>query len=187
MIEIISGTNRPGCSTLKVAKVILGLYQSAGVEAQILNLQDLPPELFLPDAYANKPATFLPYQERVLQSEGLHVVIPEYNGSFPGVMKYFVDMLKFPESFEHRPVTYTGLGAGLWGNIRGVEQMQLVFNYRNAYNLPERTWLAGSGKKIKEDGSIDDPFFMELLKGQVKQFASFVERNKGTAPHAIAK
>ena len=40
----------------------------------------------------------------VLQAEGLIVVTPEYNGSLPGVLKYFIDMLKFPESFEQRPV-----------------------------------------------------------------------------------
>jgi NAD(P)H-dependent FMN reductase len=188
MIEVISGTNRPGSNTLKVAHIILELYRAEGVDAQLIDLQDLPQDIFVPAAYGQKPASFAPFQDRVLKADGLHIVIPEYNGSFPGVMKYFIDMLQFPESFEHRCVAYTGLGAGLWGNLRGVEQMQMVFNYRNAYNLAERTWLTGVHKQLSADGkSITDPTTSGLVAGQVKQFISFVARNKGIAPCSLKK
>ena len=56
-----------------------------------------------------------PEQQRVLDAAGLHIITPEYNGSFPGVLKYFIDMLKFPESFVEKPVAFTGEAAGLWG------------------------------------------------------------------------
>ena len=49
-------------------------------------------------------------------------------------------MLKFPESFEKRPVCFTGLGAGIWGALRPVEQLQAIFGYRNAYLFPERVF-----------------------------------------------
>jgi len=42
MIEIISGTNRPGSNTLKVAKLVLHLYKDMGVDARILSLEELP-------------------------------------------------------------------------------------------------------------------------------------------------
>jgi NAD(P)H-dependent FMN reductase len=188
MIQVISGTNRPGSNTLKVAKIILGMYQSRGAAAELIDLQDLPADLFSPASYGAKPASFAPFQDAVLHADGLHVVIPEYNGSFPGVMKYFIDMLKFPESFEHRCVSYTGVSAGIWGNLRGVEQMQHVFNYRNAYNLPERTWITQVQNKLNTEGTaITDAFQAGLLATQVDQFIDFVKRNKGIAPVAVKK
>ena len=188
MIEIISGSNRAGNNTIKIARIIEALYKDLGVEVQIIDLRDMPMELFSPDAYANKPAGFAPFQERILNADGLHVVAPEYNGSFPGALKLFIDMLKFPESFEHRPVAYTGLGAGLWGNIRGIEQLQLVFNYRNAFNLPHRVWVTGVGKKLSVDGtSLNDDMTNMLMKQQTSEFVEFVEKLKGKAAKSIAK
>lgn len=182
MIEIISGTNRANNLTHVVANKVKELYDEAGAESQILDLRDVPNEIFHPDAYASKPAAFAPYQDRILKSDGLHVVIPEYNGSFPGAVKLFIDMLKFPESFEHRPVCYTGLSAGKWGSIRGVEQLQLVFNYRNAYNLPHRVWIPSIYGALNESKSeLVDEEILGLLKDQIRHFVVFVGENKNKA------
>jgi NAD(P)H-dependent FMN reductase len=188
MIEVIAGTNRPGSNTLKIAKIVTSLYSAQGAAARVLDLQELPADLFNPASYGAKPAAFAPIQDRILQADGLHLIVPEYNGSFPGVLKYFIDMLQFPESFEHRCVAFTGLGAGLWGNLRGVEQLQMVFNYRNAFILPERTWIPQVGGKLGADGTtITDPSIAKMLEAQTTQFISFVQRNKGIAPATIRK
>ncbi len=180
MIEVISGTNRAGSNSLKVARIIADIYRDRGEDVQIIDLRELPEDIFRPEAYKQKPASFGPFQERVLAADGLHVVVAEYNGSFPGVLKYFVDMLKFPESFEHRSVAYTGLAAGQWGALRAVEQLQLVFGYRSAYNLPERVWIPAVHKALDEDGNLSD-HYKERLEKQVSEFLSFVERNRALA------
>ena len=84
MIEILSGSNRANSNSLRIARVLQAAYQTLGVEAGILNLQELPAGLLHPEAYGEKPRAFEPFQERVLRARGLHVVTPEYNGSFPG-------------------------------------------------------------------------------------------------------
>src|SRR5437667_4808 len=77
----------------------------------------------------------------IVRAAGLVVISPEYNGGMPGILKYFIDMLKFPESFAARPVCFVGLAAGVWGALRPVEQLQAVFGYRNAHLYPERVFL----------------------------------------------
>jgi len=178
MIEVISGTNRPGSNTRKLAQLILGLYREVGAEAQLLSLEDMPQEIFLPTSYAEKPATFAPLADRILESSGLHVVVPEYNGSFPGVMKYFIDMLKFPESFEHRCVAFTGQAAGIWGAFRSVEQLQMIFGYRNAYVFPDRVWIPRINNEWDVPGvSFKDESILPRLRKQVSQFVEFVHNN----------
>ncbi len=113
-ILIVAGTNRPASNALKVARILERHYRQHQIPTDLLSLTDLPPDLFAPTSYAAKPADFLPIQQRVLSAAGLHIVTPEYNGSFPGILKYFIDMLKFPESFEHKPVAFTGESAGIW-------------------------------------------------------------------------
>jgi len=99
MITLIVGTNRPGSNTRKIAAQLEEIYAGLKVPLRVLDLAQLPPEIFSPVSYAEKPKSFHPFADAVLQSDGLHVVTPEYNGGMPGILKYFIDMLKFPESF----------------------------------------------------------------------------------------
>jgi chromate reductase len=178
MITLIVGTNRPGSNTRKVAAQIETFYNELKVPVQILDLAKLPPEIFSPTSYAEKPKSFAPFADAVLQSDGLHVVTPEYNGSVPGVMKYFIDMLKFPESFERKPVCFTGLAAGMWGALRPVEQLQAIFGYRNAHLFPVRVFMPQINNLLDANGKIKDAELLKRLKEQVEGFAKFAEHLK---------
>jgi len=178
MITLIVGTNRPGSNTRKVAARVEEIYAVLKVPLRVLDLAQLPPEIFSPASYAEKPKSFKPFAEAVLQSDGLHVVTPEYNGSVPGVLKYFIDMLKFPESFEKRPVCFVGLAAGVWGALRPVEQLQAIFGYRNAYVFPERVFLPQINNLLDANGRLKDPELLGRLKKQAEGFVGFVEQLK---------
>src|SRR5580704_1791500 len=151
MLTLIIGTNRPGSNTGKVARLVEEVYSSLKVPLHILDLHKLPAEIFSPSSYAEKPKSFHPFAEAILKAEGLIVVTPEYNGSVPGILKYFIDMLKFPESFEKKPVCFVGLSAGIWGALRPIEQLELIFGYRNAFIYPERVFLYRINELLKED------------------------------------
>ena len=176
MFVIISGTNRPGSNTRKVAAHLAATYQSLGVKTQLLDLAELPLEIFAPSAYAEKPAAFKQFTDAILAADGVVVVTPEYNGSFPGVLKYFIDLLKFPESFEHRPVCFVGLAAGAWGALRAVEQLQGVFGYRNAHVFPERVFMPGINGHLDAAGNFASPDMEKRLHKQADGFVSFVEK-----------
>ncbi|HTY86310.1 MAG TPA: NADPH-dependent FMN reductase [Candidatus Acidoferrum sp.] len=178
MISLIVGTNRPGSNTRQVARHLEEFYAEQKVPLRVLDLAQLPPEIFSPAAYAEKPKSFQPFADAVLQADGLHVVTPEYNGGIPGILKYFIDMLKFPESFERRPVCFTGLAAGMWGALRPVEQLQAIFGYRNAYLYPERVFLPQVFNLLDDAGRLKDAELLERLKAQVNGFTDFVERLK---------
>ena len=176
MITLLVGTNRPASNTRKVARHVEEIYAGLKVPLHVLDLAQLPPEIFSPASYAEKPKSFKPFADAILRSVGLHVVTPEYNGSVPGVLKYFIDMLKFPESFEHRPVCFTGLGAGIWGALRPIEQLQAIFGYRNAYIFPERVFLPRINDLLDDAGRLKDPELLLRLQAQAEGFVDFVER-----------
>jgi NAD(P)H-dependent FMN reductase len=176
MITLIVGINRPGSNTRKVARHLEEIYAALKVPLRVLDLGQMPPEIFSPSSYAEKPKSFQPFADAILRSAGLHVVTPEYNGSVPGVLKYFIDMLKFPESFEKRPACFTGLGAGIWGALRPVEQLQAIFGYRNAYLFPERVFLPRINDLLDDAGRLKDPELLQRLKAQAEGFVDFVER-----------
>ncbi len=179
MLSLIVGTNRPGSNTRKVAAHLEEIYAGLGVPLNILDLAKLPPEIFSPAAYAEKPKAFLPFVDAVVQSDGLVVVTPEYNGGIPGVLKYFIDMLKFPESFDQRPVCFIGVAAGIWGALRPVEQLQQIFGYRNAFIYPERVFLPKVYENLDGAGRLTGEELPGRLRTQATGFIDFVERLKG--------
>jgi NAD(P)H-dependent FMN reductase len=176
MIVILSGTNRPGSNTRKVAARVEAAYHTLGVKTQLLDLAQLPTEIFSPSAYGEKPAAFTKFIDAILTADGLAVVTPEYNGSVPGILKYFIDMLPFPESFEQRPVCFTGLAAGMWGALRPVEQLQAIFGYRNAFIYPERVFLPGIRQALDESGRFTDAELEKRLEKQAAGFTAFAEK-----------
>jgi chromate reductase len=178
MMTLIVGTNRPNSNTRKVANHVEAVYRELRVPLHVLDLAKLPPEIFSPSSYAEKPKSFHPFAEGVLKASGLVVVTPEYNGSVPGILKYFIDMLKFPESFEHRPVCFIGLSAGIWGALRPIEQLQQIFGYRNGFIFPDRVFLPGINGLLTEDGRLTDKELLARLKDQAEGFVTFVERLK---------
>lgn len=176
MIVIIAGTNREGALSRRLAQTLADLYHEVGIETRLLDLAQLPPEVISPTIYKAKPESFVKaFVDPILKADGLHLVVPEYNGSFPGILKLFIDLLPFPEAFERRPTAYTGLAAGTNGALRAVEQLQMVFGYRNAFNYPERVFIANSYGKWKEDGTFRDPELRNRLRRQVIGFNAFVE------------
>ncbi len=178
MIAIVSGTNRPESRTRMIVGEVIERYRSLSASYQLLDLAELPAEIFSPTAYQDKPDVFTPFASTVLESDGLVVVTPEYNGSFPGVLKYFIDMLKFPESFENRPVCFVGLSAGSWGALRAVEQLQQIFGYRNAYLYPGRVFIPEVYRRLDDEGRLNDPDLVQRLERQADGFLKFVGQIK---------
>ena len=179
MITIVNGTNRPGSNTRKVTARVEAIYESLGVAAQLLNVADLPPEIFSPESYAAKPAAFKKFTDAILAADGLVIVTPEYNGGMPGILKYFIDMLPFPESLERRPVCFVGLAAGMWGALRPVEQLQAIFSYRNAYIYPEKVFLPGINQLLDSSGRFTNAEIQTRLEQQAAGFVGFVENLRG--------
>ncbi|HEY1173588.1 MAG TPA: NADPH-dependent FMN reductase [Verrucomicrobiae bacterium] len=179
MITLISGTNRADSNTRKVTAEIEAIYRDLKVPTQTLDLVDLPADLFTPAAYSIKPVGFTKFSDAILNSDGLVVITPEYNGGMPGVLKYFIDMLKFPEAFEHRPVCFVGVAAGMFGALRPVEHLQQIFGYRNAHIYPARVFVPGVMNQLDATGKLKDPELRERFKQQAEGFTTFVEKLKG--------
>jgi len=173
MITIIVGTNRTGSVSAQIAAFVAKVYDELGINNRVLDIADLPPETFSPNAYVEKPPLVVEFTEQILASSGLFVVTPEYNGSMSGALKLFIDMLPFPESFEDRPVSYIGISAGQFGGLRPVEHLQQVFGYRNALNFPRRVFIPSVGAVIKESGGLEGSDYADRIREQAKGFAEY--------------
>lgn len=184
MIEVIAATNREGSSSEQIAKIVVEKLKKAGAKAQALNLKDLDwgglnSNLYGPE---NTPEAFKPAIKRVNESDGIYIVCPEYNGSFPGVIKAFIDHWTYPKSFLHRPIAFLGLG-GRFGGLRPIEHLQQIFGYRDSYIFPERVFVQNVWDHFKEGKFLDESYDLRIEK-QAQKFVSFVESLKSAELHS---
>jgi len=173
MVTIISATNRPGSSTLKLAKYYQKKLHEKGLEAGLLSLAQLPANIIESDLYGKRSEQFMPIQEIITKTQKFLFIIPEYNGSFPGILKLFVDACSFPESFYEKKAALVGASSGRYGNIRGIEHFTGICNYIHLHILPLKIHIADIKNELDADGDLFKEDTVKFTNEQMDKFIKF--------------
>ncbi|MEL6607264.1 MAG: NAD(P)H-dependent oxidoreductase, partial [Bacteroidota bacterium] len=70
-------------------------------------------------------------------------IVPEYNGSFPGVFKAFIDGLQFPNTFKDKKCALVGVSKGPQGASFAMSHLTDIFHYLRMHVYPLKPRLAG--------------------------------------------
>jgi len=173
MTTIISGTNREGSNSLKVAEYYHRQLSERGFDSVIFSLSELPRDLISSDLYGKRSEAFQSIQDKITASSKFIFVIPEYNGSFPGVLKTFIDASAFPESFFGKKAALVGLSSGKYGNIRGIDHFTGICHYINMHVLPLRIHIPNIRKELDENGNLYNEDTIKFTNQQIDRFIAF--------------
>ena len=175
---IIPATDRENSFSLRVSLRVQEIYLQMGLRFEILDLRSIDFRQALGGPYeGERPALRAPL-ERVAKARALVIVCPEYNGSFPGIFKYFVDHWIYPDSFIKKPVCLVGLG-GRFGGLRALEHLTGLFSYRESLLFPHKVYIQDvesafqEGHKGHEGHKGQD--FLSRLQKQAQGFAQFIK------------
>lgn len=174
MITIITGTNRPASNSRAVANLYATLLTEQGVASQILDLAELPADFTHTALYDNigNNQRFNQLSSMIAESDKFVFIVPEYNGSFPGVLKAFIDGLSYPNTFRNKKAALVGLSSGVQGSGLAMSHLTDIFNYLGMHVLALKPRLAQIEKNF--DGSrITNELYLELLKQQITHFLYF--------------
>ncbi|HEU4870763.1 MAG TPA: NAD(P)H-dependent oxidoreductase [Pyrinomonadaceae bacterium] len=117
-IPVILGTVRQGRASENVAKFVFQqVKRREGVETELIDIREL--DLRIDDAGEGiKDKRFSATCER---ADGLVLVVPEYNHSYPGLLKHVLDSnLK---EYIHKAVGICGVSAGGFGGTRVIQSL----------------------------------------------------------------
>ena len=173
MITIISGTNRNGSNTLKVAKYYQKELSNKGLQTELLSLLDLPENLISSDLYGKRSEAFEKIQSLISKTEKFLFVIPEYNGSFPGVLKTFIDACIFPDSFYDKKACLVGISSGKYGNVRGIEHFNGVCAYMHLNVMPLRLHIGNIKAELDENGQLFAADTVKFTNEQMDKFVAY--------------
>lgn len=117
-IPVIVGTTRPKRWSIHAVKLV----HKIGVEIEQVKSELLDPQDFGIRYDGNDQENKDPeYSKITEEADGFFIVVPEYNHSFPGSLKRFLDSEL--ENYLHKPVAFAGVSAGPWGGTRAIEAL----------------------------------------------------------------
>ena len=170
---IISGTNRLGSNSLKVAEYYKAELLHKGEEWEIFSLEDLPNDILFTDLYGKRSAGFKAIQNKVSAAQKFIFIIPEYNGSYPGALKVFIDACSYPSSFYHKKTALVGVSTGKYGNIRGVDHFTGVCNYVRMHVLPLKIHIPHIQNELNHAGNFMDSNTLKFINEQLEEIIRF--------------
>ena len=163
---IISGTNRVGSNTLKVARLIGAILKEKGQESNLVSLEGL-------DLNGRSPELARLESEILIPTQKFIFVIPEYNGSFPGSLKTMIDLSDIKPVWWWKKAMLTGVSSGRAGNLRGLDHLTGTLNYLKVAVLPNRLPVSMIDKLIDAEGNLTDDSTIAALSAQVDEFLNF--------------
>lgn len=154
-LGIVIGSVREGRVTDRMAKwVETEAKTMEGVETKIIDLKDMPMELFNeavsprynPD---RKPeGNVKVWLDAVAECDALAVITPEYNRSYAPALKNAIDYLDY--QLEHKPVMLVAHGST--GGAQAVGHLRGVFPGVGSITTPIAVMVAGFSQSFDEKG-----------------------------------
>jgi NAD(P)H-dependent FMN reductase len=120
-IPVILGTTRKGRMSANAARFVYGQLQNRqGITTELIDIAEL--NLRVDDAgEAVKDPRFSAAMEG---ADAIVIVSPEYNHSFPGLLKHVLDSCL--KEYIHKAAGIVGVSAGVFGGARVIEHFQPV-------------------------------------------------------------
>lgn len=174
MILIVATTNRKNSKTYQIAEYYQKLLQHFRADAEILSLENLPADFAFSALYENsgKNAEFNLHKNRMDHAQKFVFIVPEYNGSFPGVLKTFIDGLGWPNSLSGKKAAIVSISDGSLGGAHASSHLTDIFHYLNCHVMAQLVRIPYM-KKNFTGGEIQDAFIKKLMADQAEQLVKF--------------
>lgn len=174
MIKIIVTTNRKNAVSAQIAQQYHDILNDLGAASEIINLSDLPDDFLFSALYEKKGRNkaFNQIHDKVKMGKKFVFIVPEYNGSFPGILKSFIDGMTYPNSFNNKKCALVGLSSGVGGGGIALSHLTDIFHYLGMHVLANKPRLA----KIEEnmsDNLLTNRLYVELLQIQAQMLLDF--------------
>ena len=180
----ISGSLRAGSfntALLRAAQQVAG----DGIAFDAVTLHGIP--LYDGDAEARdgEPEAVAALKQRILASDGVLLVTPEYNNGIPGVFKNGIDWLSrgtpdIPAVFGDRPFALIGASPGGFGTILSQNHWLPVLKTLGVELWTgSRLYLSRAGQAFDANGSLADEGTRAQLVEFVQGFARFAGERRG--------
>ena len=165
MYTIISGTHRIGSHTEKVAMEYRRIFFEKNIDAKILSLKNVD--------VLSRTSSFLKIEsEFLIPADKFIFIIPEYNGTFPGVLKAMIDNSDISKVWYHKKALLTGVSTGRAGNLRGMDHLSASLHYMKMNVHHNKLPISSIDKVMDKNGRLNVET-LRVINEQINEFIKF--------------
>ncbi len=188
-IVVFAGSARKDSFNKKLAKVAHQKLVANGADADFIDLADYPMPIYDGDLEAGDG---LPENARKLKeifdaADGFLIVSPEYNSSFPPLLKNVIDWCSRPEGegdfmlkvFSGKIAAIAGASPGGFGGMRALVPLRMLLGNIAMNVIPNQLAVSGVHEKFAEDGTISDDGTNMSLDFLVQALKDTTEKLRG--------
>lgn len=166
MITIISGTNRKGSTTGKIARQYRELLRNKGIDSSIVDLQD--------EEFLQRNASFEAMEtERLAPADKFIFISPEYNGSIPGALKLMIDQTNYRKTWPGKKALLVGVSTGRAGNLRGMDHLASILNHLGVQVHPHHLPISKVDQLMNGSEQINEAATLKAIDQQLEEFIGF--------------
>src|ERR1700752_1265233 len=150
-IPVILGRSRKGRASVHAATLLADLLnRRAGVCSEVIDIASLP----LPVDDAGEAIKHAAFSATVAAADGLVIVAPEYNHSFPGLLKHVLDSCL--SEYIHKAVGLVGVSSGPFLGTRVVQSLLPVMRELGLATIFYDINIGKVGRVFSPDGTLLD-------------------------------
>jgi chromate reductase len=166
MITIISGSSRQENNTKKVALEYQRILQEKNIDSNLLALDET-------DMFERNSAFIETEQEILIPAERFIIIMPEYNGSYPGILKLMIDNADVAKVWWYKKVLLAGISTGRAGNLRGMEHLTGSLLHMKMLVHYNRLPISVVNKLMDANGIFTDVATLAAINNQIDEFLEF--------------
>ena len=172
-ITIISGTNRPQSNTGIISQFCFEELIKTNDQVKFLSLMDLPKDIAFSETFGKRSNEFDQLvNDYFVESNKFLILSPEYNGSFPGLLKTLIDAIP-PKTWNFKKAGLIGISDGRAGNLRGIEHLTLIMHYLKVHVFFNKLPISSVSKLINAEKKLSDEETKTVLRNYLNQFCEF--------------
>ncbi len=185
-IPVVLGSVREGRRSLAPAELIVEKIQELGATSQLVDFKELPLPFFDSPIPPVGLKGVYPYpnvqkwSEIALSADAFVIVTPEYNHSFPAIIKNALDWLY--KEFEKKPFGLVGVSDGSYGGSRAIEHLRPVIENFGAFAIRETVNFTKAPTMFNEQGNLIDEAYLKRIDNFLKSLILHAETLKPIRP-----
>lgn len=151
-------------------------HAPSGFEVDSFDISLLP--FFSQDIEKDAPKIVKDFKKRIVDSDAVLIITPEYNRSMPGVLKNALDWGSRPgddNSWDGKKGAITGASTGSIGTFGAQSHLRQVMAHLNVQMLCQPEFYFNGSKAFDENGQLTEERTKEFIKKYWKSFSEFLD------------
>jgi chromate reductase, NAD(P)H dehydrogenase (quinone) len=187
---VFAGSNRSNSLNKKLARFAAEELQRAGIEVTVAELTDFPMPLYDGDLEieAGLPESARAFKQLLREHDSLVIASPEYNGSFPALLKNTVDWISRPEPgerpsevFQNKTAALLSTSPGAGGGRRGLRHLRELMQNLGVSVISTEVAVARGSDAFDTNGRLVRADAVDQVRQLVADLASAVNQAREAA------